>query len=542
MKKDFISVKDKKLRNWSYYYKNIFMLTIKFFSYNSAGYMTGWVLESINEKYDGKTQKEFIELLQKLQNDYNLETRAYNSKDIILIYIDNIMKIKGFFKDYITESFPLAIQLLEHFEFRSYEPWIDIPFVANMQKVVDEVFIPDKYFYITPNQRTRKRISKACDDNKYLDVSPDNFEDYKDLRKALYGGICYCPYPNLIIDKPMLCLDIKSAYIYALLCKKFPMSKATEVDPKNYEYYLDNPYKTSLGYYTIHYSCASNIVNCFDVPKNEAEVNIWLNSVDLKNFFDMPKMHVHSITCHYLEEYDLDYIPKYLSDILIEEYLKKLEINEDENPILYALQKVILNGIYGNTIKKADTKDDWKLLTKNVKLAPQWGIWTTSYVKQMILELGTKLTGWYYTDTDSIYCLDTEENRKIIDIYNVYIHNSVKERFDDERLYDLGKFEQKYEITKFKAIKQKEYMFTTKNKMYVKAAGCNKDELQIDDSLYDLDQIPVGTRIFPKINEEYTECIVNGVKYTSNGSYWEKSCKNNEARFELFAMAVMNEI
>lgn len=544
MKKDFISVKDKEYRNWSMYYKYVYILTINFFSYDSAGYITGWTLESTQEKYEGKNQTDFIETLNTIKQKLKLCVRNSKSRDLVVIYIDNVTKIQGFFKEFITDSFPLTVQLLDNFEFRTYESWVDLPIVENIQKIVDEIFIPEKYFYLTPNQRTRKLIAKSCPDNDlYLKVSPNTYRTYLDIKKALYGGICYCPYPNLVIPKPMLCLDIKSAYIYALLCKKFPMSKATEVDPKNYEFYLDNPYKTSLGYYHIKYSCTCNIVTCFDIPKDEAEVDIWLNAVDLKNFMDIPRMHVHSIKCHYLEEYDLDFIPDYVVERLKAEYLKKLEIDEDTNPILYGLQKIILNGIYGNTIKKANDVDEWKLQKKTVKLAPQWGIWTTSYVKQMILELGTKLTGWYYTDTDSIYCLDTEENRKIIEIYNEYIRNSVKARFTDERLYDLGKFDQKYEIAKFKAIKQKEYMFTTTSgKMIVKAAGCNKDEIKLDDSLYDLKQIPVGTRIFPKINEDYTECVINGVKYASNGSYWEKSCKDDEARFELFRIAFMNEL
>ena len=548
MKQNFISVKDKKLRNWSMYYKYVYMLTINFFTENSAGYMTGWVLKSVKEEYTGSSVEEFIDTLNILKEKYNIETRNASSKDIILIYIDNIAKIRGFFSQYITMDHPKMIQLADNFEFREYTEFIDREDIAAMQNIVDNVFIPDKYFYITPNQMTRKRIAKACDSDLYKEISPKNFDNYSDLRKALYGGICYCPYPEVIFDHPMLCLDIKSAYIYALLVCKHAISKAKTVNTEHYEYYTDSPYETSLGLYTIRYSCASNIISCYNLEKGEHTVDIWLNSVDLNNLMNLKYIHIHDLKCHYLEEYTLGSIPKYVKDVLVTEYIKKSEIDEEENPVLYHLQKVVLNGIYGNTIKRVEDSEGYKLLLKTNALAPQWGIWTTSYVKSMILELGTMLTGWYYTDTDSIYCLDTKENRAFIAAYNELIERKVKdfcnkEGYEFDKLKDLGKFELKYEIKKFKALKQKEYVFTTtSDKVIVKAAGCNKEEMPLDDSVYYMNKLPVGTRVFPKINEETTTCIKDGKTYTSHGSYYEKTCKGREAEIELMRIAVMNEV
>lgn len=547
-KDGFIAVKDKKLRNWSMYYKHVFMLTIDFFTENSAGYMTGWVLKSVEEEYTGSSVEDFISTLDMLKEKYSLETRSNNSRDIILIYIDNILKVKGFFSKYITFDHPKMLQINENFEFRSYTEFIDSADVVAMQKIVDEIFIPETYFYVTPNQMTRKRIAKACDSDIYKEISPTNYDDYTDLRKALYGGICFCPYPDVIFEHPMLCLDIKSAYIFALLVCMHTKSKAEMVDTDTYERYLDSPYETSLGLYSIHYSCASNLISCYNLEKGEHTVEIWLNSIDLKNLTELKYMHIHEIKCHYLEEYKLGSIPKYVKDVLVTEYIKKSEIDEDENPVLYHLQKIVLNGIYGNTIKKVENPDGYKLLLKTNALAPQWGIWTTSYVKSMILELGTKLTGWYYTDTDSIYCLDTPENRSFIDNYNSLVERKVhdfciREGYDFDKLKELGKFELKYEIKKFKALKQKEYVFTTtSDKIIVKAAGCNKEEMPLDDSVYNMTKLPVGTRVFSKINEDTTTCIKDGKTYTSNGSYYEKTCKGREAEIELMKIAIMNEI
>ena len=67
-----------------------------------------------------------------------------------------------------------------------------------------------------------------------------------------------------------------------------------------------------------------------------------------------------------------------------------------------------------------------------------------------------QLDGWIYSDTDSIYCFDTVENRERINAYNDEIRSKVKhfceefgynEYYDD--LKDIGKFETEHEIVKF---------------------------------------------------------------------------------------------
>lgn len=534
----FISTKNKKLRNWTMYYKTVFMMKIDFNSDQVArkGYLVNW---SIEDKYgillSGSNRESFFNATKDLINMYGLERMTDLSAKKIVIYIDRLDKIRGFFNDLITEDDGIIVTLSDLIEFREYSQWIASNNIKDMQEIVDKIFIPEKYFYLTPNQRTRKLLLKDANID-FKELYPDTYNDYKCIRKSLFGGICYCPYPDVIIDHPMLCLDIKSAYIFSLLIEQHICSKAIEVDPSKWEYYIDNPYEQSLGFYTIHYSTSSNIISCYkdvdgnNLCKGEHTVKMWLNSIDLEILRTLPYIHIHDCVCTYLEQYEMQSVPRYVMDRLVYEYVKKSEISEEETPILYHLQKVVLNGIYGNTIKKVDNEDDYKLLKKTNALAPQWGIWTTSYTKKLLLGLATKLTGWYYSDTDSIYCLDTPENREIIKAYNEEIAKRVEAfcnqyGYDFEKLYALGSFELKYEIKKFKALKQKEYLFTTTdNKMIVKAAGCNKDEMKLDDHLYDLETLPVGTRVFPKLE---------------NDSYWEKTCDGEEALEELFYASLL---
>lgn len=534
----FISTKNKKLRNWTMYYKTVFMMKIDFNSDQVArkGYLVNW---SIEDKYgillSGSNRESFFNATKDLINMYGLERMTDLSAKKIVIYIDRLDKIRGFFNDLITEDDGIIVTLSDLIEFREYSQWIASNDIKDMQEIVDKIFIPEKYFYLTPNQRTRKLLLKDADID-FKELYPDTYNDYKCIRKSLFGGICYCPYPDVIIDHPMLCLDIKSAYIFSLLIEQHICSKAIEVDPSKWEYYIDNPYEQSLGFYTIHYSTSSNIISCYkdidgnNLCKGEHTVKMWLNNIDLEILRTLPYIHIHDCVCTYLEQYEMQSVPRYVMDRLITEYIKKSEISEEETPILYHLQKVVLNGIYGNTIKKVDNEDDYKTLKKTNALAPQWGIWTTSYTKKLLLGLATKLTGWYYSDTDSIYCLDTPENRDIIKAYNEEIAKRVEAfcnqyGYDFEKLHALGSFELKYEIKKFKALKQKEYLFTTTDdKMIVKAAGCNKDEMKLDDNLYNMRVLPVGTRVFPKLE---------------NDSYWEKTCSGDEALEELFYASLL---
>lgn len=559
----FTATKNKKMRNWTMYYNKVLLLKLAIKTVNNAGYVLGYKLQFVDKIMTGLTVQSLKKDLQNLIKDLGLQKMTDLSKEAVILYIDKLDKIRGFFKDEITDDYGKTVEIYDFIECREWCDWTIDEDITKLQEIVNKVFIPEKYFYLTPNQRTRKQLLKNCDTDIYKEIYPADYIDYQALRKGLFGGICYVKSPGLPINHDMICLDIKSAYIYSLLLEKHCMSKRKVVDPKYYEYYLDAKDESSFGLYEIKYSTASTIISCYkdidgkNFQKGEQTVKVWMDSVDLKLFIDLPKVYVHNIECKYLEKYDMDYLPNYVKQYLVQEYNKKLKIDEDKEPALYRLQKVSVNGIYGNTIKLCNSKDEFFKLRTNNALAPQWGIWTTSYTKKLLINLAIQLQGWYYSDTDSIYCLDTSENREIIKKYNLKIQQKIKEYCkDDKELYeiikDLGTFEEKYQIKKFKALKQKEYLFTTKDtidekgeivpgKIIVKAAGCNKKQMPDDDSLYELDKLPVGTKIFPKINTEKTTAIIDGKTYVSNGSYYEKACKGKEAEFELWQIAMINE-
>ena len=547
-------------KNHANYANHIYSVNIRFESKEDHGEFLGWELYDCEGVVDvGKDRESFINKLHAIAKQFNLEKYNEYSKDKILIYIDNVEKIDGFFNKYKTDYFSyLTLDLEEFFEFRSYEifePEIKTAAeaVIYMQILVNRVFVPEKHFYITPNQHIRQVLKDLCKKSKSTiakEMFPDNPFAYNRLREALYGGICYCPIPGVIKDVPMLGLDIKSAYIYGLLTQKYPMSKAEKTDPSTWEFYINNSVESSLGIYKIKYTTSSNIVHCFKeykgdnvenlVTGEDIEVYLTLNSIDLSILLNLPKVYIKEVTCYYLEIYKMDYLPDYVIDTLIAEYIKKNHIDKEKNAAEYALQKTILNGIYGNMIKKL-RPGFFKSQRDKSFLAPQWGIWTTSYCKKHLLGLALQVEGWLYSDTDSIYCYDTIENRKILDKYNLQTLSVMKEfceRYgaDFFELCDLGSFEIEHNIIKFKAIQQKEYLFTElkKNKktgkiekvLQVKAAGCNKEEMPMTDRLYKCKHLPVGSRTFT---------------FPLKDSYFEKTLVGEAAREMLVLIANIEE-
>ena len=114
--------------------------------------------------------------------------------------------------------------------------------------------------------------------------------------------------------------------------------------------------------------------------------------------------------------------------------------------------------------------------------------------------------------------------------------------FIHPELLELGEFELEHEIIKFKALKQKEYLFTTREgKIIVKAAGCSKEEMPLVDSLYKLKSLPVGTKIFSFIKDKPSKVEKDGKIYENESSYYELAFKGEKAKMMLTLLAKMEE-
>lgn len=544
-------VRDRGWQNITLYKRKSWAVDFKY----EDGKLIAWVIKKPDENCIGKSVKDFIGVINKFKKDMELKVYHKKRKDLQIIWCRNLNVIRGFFCDYITEDFGMYIQISRVFEFRDINTWNEDLKKASIeeiyaygQEILDKVFIPNKYFYVTPNQIIRKKLKKGVGDNVELlkQINPKSFVDYNYIRSALFGGLVYCPYEGKIFDEPMLAIDLTSAYIYDMLVCKHCMSEEKEENPKDYEMFIGMQNHTSIGTYKIIYTCVDKYISCFkDSEGHKLEVTngmpktveMVLNNYDLELIKKIANC--TGIDCTLLYSYKLDYLPQYVRDCLVEEYIKKQELKafKDTKKAELKTQKKIVNGIYGDTIRKYDTEEEWKEASKYPYLPMQAGVWTTSYCKKFLFELASKVEGWVYSDTDSIYCYDTYKNRKLIEEFNLRIRETIKEycnmfEYDYEKLKDLGTFDVEY-LSMFRAFKQKEYCYIkTNGEVVVKAAGIEKTkwtpELAKEKKLFD----PTTKKMPNKVT----------LPFVTEGSYEEMTFEGEDAdlMLEAFALAVMN--
>ena len=565
---DKLVVKDKKVHNTSCYILEGVGLTFEDFTdeEKQASFMTSFTIAmSSGKEYKGKDIADLMRCLRQIKLDYCLTTYTKDNKDILIIYTDRLWELSCYLYHNTTERFPKYFQVLDNIEFRScWEKDIhDASEIAEWSKFYqDNLFTKFGYWYLTPSQIFRKRIKKTCTVNDITvghKIFPAYFPDFNFIKKGLFGGICYCPYPMKVFEQPIIEIDLKSAYIYCFL-KKHCSSPLRDVDEKYWEIYLKNPEKLSIGKYRITYTSWSSKVSCYKnidgehckptVEGHPFTDTFIMNNTDLWLFINT--VNVTGIECLDLVETDLDYLPKEIIDLVLEAYKNKEKAKPGEER---KLMKVILNAIYGNTIRKVEDIFDFNDREENDVLAPQWGILITSYCKELVLTLGSKLDGWLYSDTDSIFCFDTPENQRKIEAFNKKTRETVKNicdmygyNFEDYK--DLGCFMIEEHITKFKAWKQKQYVFTRKNPKYdkktkkwvwmvKKAAGCNRDVV-VDDSIYEKNEVPIGEKVIHKFFNDFpAKVIKDGKEYFSETSYYimKVNCEENKNTLALMELA-----
>lgn len=545
-----MKVRDKGFGNISVYVEEGYGLTFEDFTEEeTASYMTHWELSTPNGLVEGFDVPELIEALKNIvaSNCLHYYNEKKTSKDIVIIYTDRFNELYYYLYNYVTEDFEMYFQVLDHIEFRGcwnceLHKAKDIADWA--KEMIDTLFTKDKYFYLTPSQISRKRIQWKCKETKNT-IGPDIFPNCLDLynyyRGALYGGICYCPFPGEVFERPIIEVDLKSAYIYCFILRHCMTAGKWSKHPENWERYLDDEYKYSIGEYKITYSCWSKKIKCFKtiegyepVMDNAVGTDTFLfDNMDLKLFLETAN--VQKVECLGLVEFDTDYLPKEVLDVVLELYMKK----EHSTGIEKEINKVATNSTYGNTARKYRTEQEFKNAYKY--LPTQWGVFITSYCKKLLIGLGNQLEGWIYSDTDSIFCFDTPENIEKIENFNKKTRKVVKDFCDRfgypyKELEKLGCFVVKEHITKFKAWKQKQYAYKPVGSKTVEAvaSGCEKRHDWTDNLFDETKGVPIGEKVV-EINpvlEKHT-CIKDGKEYTSETSYWKKTLDGEEAMMYL---------
>lgn len=485
--------------------------------------ITGWTLYSINDCFDKTSGEDDLELLYTLSqiiDKYELKTYSDNKQDYIIVYTDNILRLKALIGDNFKTSRTTANRILDgrvmtYFDIREYGHSNEF---SSKESILEWYphFVAEKRAYLSPSQAQRKRLKKAVGkDETAKKIYPSSVSDYNYERAAIHGGITYAQdNSGKIYERPMLALDLTSAYIYALVVDKHCMSDRKQVQPIEWENYVNNTCYGSIGTYDIEYSFMFQYIRCFKdvegkhLQNGHRKVRVVFDNVDLTTFINLPHIVIHNIECKKLREFKLDIVPEYYRKFSIENYIKKEEL--PRGSVARDNQKECLNsGTYGECLvdifkyikqEPDETNADYytrldrhlyktiKSKTAKVATIPLWGVYALSYTKKHVFELATQLVGWRYSDTDSIYCDDTPENRVKIREYNTKIRELNKVFCDTygytedyEKLKDLGTFKLEAKIIKFRSFGTKSYAYRTVDDVDVlHFAGCTYDKAPAD--------------------------------------------------------------
>lgn len=513
---------------WVEYSDNMYGINIESFTYEGAGYIKACSIYGNSKSYKASNQKELINVLKEI---------ASTEKYKVIIWTDNIDKTYGFLQPIISyNGSAFNFEVLDKIEFRDisqFDSTVHTAIAISQRATALKTSIFDKEgLVLTVNQLMRKRIKKSVKSNNIAKtLFPKRYQDYLYIKKSIFGGF-YTFKDTHVLKTDMLGLDLVSAYIYCILCKKHFVTEFEKGDPDKWLDYIKSDDTGFIGTFTVEYTAGTNRYKCYsdifgdklDKTNKDTRVTIRLTHVDVRNMLDLGC--VTYIKCIDIKIAKLDYLPKEICDIVIDQFKLKneMKLNHDDN---ISIQKAGLNGIYGSMIQKRNDKDEFLAAKKNAFLAPQWGSLVCSYCKDIIIHTGIHLDDWSYSNTDSIYCKDNDYNREIIAKKNFEICNNVMDMCDRNsynfnEVSTLGMFKLEATISKFKVFRYGLYAYTDEHSVVtVKASSCNKEQIIADDSIYDLYEVPVGTRVYGEITKDKTSCTIDGKTYTSNGSYYE---------------------
>lgn len=477
-----------------------------------------------------------------------------NSKRMIIIYTDNIELLAGFTQGIITSKFGnKSLEIINTLDVRSIKTWCkkvdDIYDKINnhdvclaqamailMQRYFDDTFIKSKKFFMTPVQVVKTKITdmtrgwKKINNPKHeweIEVYekyelheqirklwPTDLYMYKIHRKAIFGGILFDAYPEApssVYEYNIIEVDATSAYIYQMVTKKFPMRKINleYIGYDTYLQYLNNEDYSFIGEFIVEFpkKIPQYLNYIRDIEGAEIRHSIQhryvLTSTDvsiIKKYCKDAKV----VQFGFLEVYENDYLPQEFILIVLKEFILKNKLKLEHAPQYeYDFQKEIVNACYGLAIKDflkyiTGTTEELKTLYKREKynaiLAPIWGIFTLAYARENLLNLALKLNKWIKSDTDSIFCIDTPENRAIINAYNEEIRNTledIKTKYNiEDDLGMLGQFKYEAFINGYIAWGNKQYAYYdyVEKKYIAKISGLQTSDLDLGEKWLQLDK------------------------------------------------------
>ena len=336
-------------------------------------------------------------------------------------------------------------------------------------------------------RRNMRTIGKKNFAKKLFNDQLITFEELAILEKVFHGGYVHSNrHTNGWIQDDTICRDFKSSYPYCMLTCKVPRESFLHLSGI---YQIDEILKDDKHAYIFKYIMVKPRLKDPDYPmpalqfyKCEHSVNavcdngrilaadyveIYTNEIDgliLNALYDCDE----SYCCEVMAAYK-DYIPDWYRNAVFDIFKEKCELEYQvkilgsADPSMYNIKKAQLNSCYGMSVTKPIKEDimecyeddpandmlsgdyyiddgseenlrkkfdkynsDWNNILPYV-----WGVYVTSYAMLHLFQLSKCINDvnrhWIYSDTDSIYSNDWNEDR--LKAFNDNIKQS---------LYDAG--------------------------------------------------------------------------------------------------------
>lgn len=319
--------------------------------------------------------------------------------------------------------------------------------------------------YTRKNCLGHKDGKKFSNFRKTMDLlTISGLEEWALMQRSFMGGFVHCSsIHSCKIQYNVSSYDLTSAYPFALVSQKFPMSKGTKVkisSIKEMKHYLKyywclfdikfiniRPKVINDNYISISkcWECKNPITNNGRlVGADEIATSICSTDFEIiERFYTWDKFFIGDF---YI--YKLDYLPREIIMSILQLYsdktkLKGVEGQED----FYTKAKQLLNSIYGmmvtsvvspiyeydNTLgwikKDREIKKELDIYNKSKKrfLFYPWGIACTAYTRRTIAS-GILAFGddYIYCDTDSLKVLNAEKHQTYINNYNAYVEKQLR--------------------------------------------------------------------------------------------------------------------